>query len=102
MSALPPKADIVERDRHVRFVPKADIGPKSLIDEDYVPHIVPRDDSSCEERWSEWQDLLFLCVTTDFLGLFSPALFVCVPVPNSSQAVSATGGLHTRILLRQQ
>ena len=23
MSALPPKADIVERDRHVRFVPKA-------------------------------------------------------------------------------
>ena len=25
MSALPPKADIVERDRHVRFVPKADI-----------------------------------------------------------------------------
>jgi len=26
MSALPPKPDIVERDRHVRFVPKADIG----------------------------------------------------------------------------
>jgi hypothetical protein len=25
MSALPPKADIVERDRHVRFVPKADM-----------------------------------------------------------------------------
>jgi hypothetical protein len=25
MSALPPKADIVERDRHVCFVPKADI-----------------------------------------------------------------------------
>ena len=25
MSALPPKADIVERDRDVRFVPKADI-----------------------------------------------------------------------------
>ena len=25
MSAVPPKADIVERDRHVRFVPKADI-----------------------------------------------------------------------------
>jgi hypothetical protein len=25
MSALPPKADIVERDRHVRFVLKADI-----------------------------------------------------------------------------
>jgi hypothetical protein len=24
MSALPPKADIVERNRHVRFVPKAD------------------------------------------------------------------------------
>ena len=25
MSALPPKADIDERDCHVRFVPKADI-----------------------------------------------------------------------------
>ena len=25
MSALPSKADIAERDRHVRFVPKADI-----------------------------------------------------------------------------
>jgi hypothetical protein len=25
MSALPPKADIVERDRHVRFVPKAEV-----------------------------------------------------------------------------
>jgi hypothetical protein len=24
MSTLPPKADIAERDRHVRFVPKAD------------------------------------------------------------------------------
>ena len=24
MSALPPKADIPQRDRHVRFVPKAD------------------------------------------------------------------------------
>jgi hypothetical protein len=29
MSALPPKADIVEHDRHVRFVPKADIAPDS-------------------------------------------------------------------------
>jgi hypothetical protein len=26
MSALPPKADIAERDYHVRFVPIADIG----------------------------------------------------------------------------
>ena len=26
MSALPPKADVAERDHHVRFVPKADIG----------------------------------------------------------------------------
>jgi len=26
MSALPPKADITERDRDVRFVPQADIG----------------------------------------------------------------------------
>jgi hypothetical protein len=26
MSALPPKADIVQHDRNVRFVPKADIG----------------------------------------------------------------------------
>jgi hypothetical protein len=31
MSALPPKADIAERDRHVRFVPKADIGLVSQI-----------------------------------------------------------------------
>ena len=23
----------------------------------FVPHIVPRDDFSCEESWSEWQDL---------------------------------------------
>jgi hypothetical protein len=28
MSALPPKADIVERDRHVSFVPKADIAER--------------------------------------------------------------------------
>jgi len=35
MSALPPKADIAERDRHVRFVPKADIPPTfSLGDSD--------------------------------------------------------------------
>ena len=27
-SALPPKADIAERDRNVRFVPIADIGPR--------------------------------------------------------------------------
>jgi hypothetical protein len=26
MSALPPIADIVERDRHVRFVPEAEVG----------------------------------------------------------------------------
>jgi hypothetical protein len=31
MSALPPKADIAERDRHVRFVPKADIAPQKSI-----------------------------------------------------------------------
>ena len=29
MSALPPKADISERHRHVRFVPKADIAAGS-------------------------------------------------------------------------
>jgi len=29
MSALPPKADIPERDWHVRFVPEADIGTQS-------------------------------------------------------------------------
>jgi hypothetical protein len=45
-----------------------------------MPHIVPRDGFYCEESWSEWQDLLFLCVTTDFLGLFRPVLFVCVPL----------------------
>jgi hypothetical protein len=26
--------------------------------------------------WSEWQDLLFVCLTTDFPGLFQAALFV--------------------------
>jgi hypothetical protein len=31
MSALPPKADIVERDRHVRFVPKADMRATSAL-----------------------------------------------------------------------
>ena len=30
MSALPPKADILEHDCHVRFVPTADIGSKTL------------------------------------------------------------------------
>jgi hypothetical protein len=30
MSALPPKADIVQRDRDVRFVPKCDIDASSL------------------------------------------------------------------------
>jgi len=30
MSALPPKADIAERDRHVRFVPKADVSRWSI------------------------------------------------------------------------
>ena len=29
MSALPPKADIAEHNWHVRFVPKADILPRS-------------------------------------------------------------------------
>ena len=38
MSPLPPKADIVWHGGNVRFVPEADISPKSpLIDEDYVP-----------------------------------------------------------------
>jgi hypothetical protein len=32
MSALPPKADIVEGDRHVRFVPKADVSNRSKAD----------------------------------------------------------------------
>lgn len=27
MSALPPKSDIAERDRHLRYVPITDIGP---------------------------------------------------------------------------
>ena len=30
MSALPPKADVAERHRDVRFVPKADIEPRRL------------------------------------------------------------------------
>jgi hypothetical protein len=29
--------------------------------------------------WSEWQDLLFLCLPTDFPKLFQAALVVCVP-----------------------
>jgi len=32
MSALPPKADIRCRNRHVRFVPKADIGHVASLD----------------------------------------------------------------------
>ena len=32
MSALPPKADIIERNRHVRFVPKADSYTATKID----------------------------------------------------------------------
>jgi hypothetical protein len=32
MSALPPKADIDEQDRHVRFVPKADILYERVVD----------------------------------------------------------------------
>jgi hypothetical protein len=31
MSDLPPKADIVRHDRHVRFVPKADIGRRGWV-----------------------------------------------------------------------
>jgi hypothetical protein len=31
MSALPPKADIAERDWDVRFVPEADMAPYSII-----------------------------------------------------------------------
>jgi hypothetical protein len=31
MSALPQKADIAERDRHVRFVPEADIEATPII-----------------------------------------------------------------------
>jgi hypothetical protein len=31
MSALPPKADIETQSRHVRFVPKADIGSIRLV-----------------------------------------------------------------------
>jgi hypothetical protein len=30
MSALPPKADMVQHDRDVRFVPKADVGCHSI------------------------------------------------------------------------
>jgi hypothetical protein len=29
VSALPPKADIAERDRHVRFVPEAEVSNRS-------------------------------------------------------------------------
>jgi hypothetical protein len=33
MSALPPKADIHRRERHVRFVPKAEVGNIALADQ---------------------------------------------------------------------
>jgi len=48
MSALPPKADIAESDRHVRFVPKADItrcSKKGLL----FDYLVGRG----EERWRD-------------------------------------------------
>jgi hypothetical protein len=35
-SAIPPKADIVERDRHVRFVPKADIRLRRPISDELI------------------------------------------------------------------
>jgi len=40
MSALPQKADIAERDEHVRFVPEADITPHGLSS---LPQYWPRD-----------------------------------------------------------
>jgi hypothetical protein len=51
MSALPPKADVVEHDRDVRFVPKADIerlrekpAKAALVFEDRKrPHILTKD-----------------------------------------------------------
>jgi hypothetical protein len=39
MSALPPKAEIADRDRHVRFVPQADIPRRSKI-VPFVDHLV--------------------------------------------------------------
>jgi hypothetical protein len=50
----------------------------------FRPHIVPRDDS-CEESWSKWQDLLFLCLTTDFPKLFQAVFAVCVPTLSTSK-----------------
>jgi hypothetical protein len=38
MSALPPKADIAERGRHVRFVPKADMSGKRSCTDNHLEH----------------------------------------------------------------
>jgi hypothetical protein len=64
MSALPPKADIVERDRHVRFVPKADIlrcSKKSLFDHLFGERSQPRWDVQAE------RSVIFLVEAPAFL-----------------------------------
>jgi hypothetical protein len=72
MSALPPKADIAERDRHLRFVPKADICSLAHLVGEQLNLI-----GSAEiERLGAfgWSDLL--CLVFRFLDLLLKKLFV--------------------------
>jgi hypothetical protein len=51
MSALPPKADIAERDRHVCFVPKADI--KLVVKRGYSGAELTATDRPAHLSWKE-------------------------------------------------
>ena len=60
MSAILPKADITGVSGMSRLSELAACLKKQSrcsLGDRFVPHIVPRDDFSCEESWSEWQDL---------------------------------------------
>jgi len=68
MSALPPKADIAERDRHVRFVPEADIAREDT-SSDFRFHGAGRDlerrDTSAVTSLAilpSWRAILFLMI----------------------------------------
>jgi hypothetical protein len=51
MSAIPPKADIAERDRHVRFVPKADISSYSITSSARASSALHH---QCQEGFDHW------------------------------------------------
>jgi hypothetical protein len=63
MSALPPKADIAERDWNVRFVPKADIPQSASV---YVVRTCPLRTTRRPRRGRKEQHL----TTTDQISLF--------------------------------